>query len=83
MQESLIQIIHHTKTTIEMINKQQSMNKNWSEQQDNKMVAHSHPVSFSMPSMGWTHWSGNSDVLKMLDTLITKRWVNGMSALDV
>ena len=71
------------KTTIEMINNQQSMNKNWSKPQDNKMVAHSHPVPFSMLSMGWTHWSGNSDDSKMLDELIARRLMNGMSVLDV
>ena len=33
--------------------------------------------------MGWSHWSGNSDDSKMLDELITKRLVDGMSVLDV
>ena len=40
-------------------------------------------MPFSMPPMGWTHWSVKSEDWKMLDDLLTKRLVDGMSAHDV
>ena len=62
---------------------QPTINEQKSKQEDRKMVAHSHPIPFSMPLMGWTHCRGNSENLKMLHDLITKRLVNGISVLDI
>ena len=83
MHELPLQIMHEMKQHMEGSTTSNQQTKHWSKQQNNMIFAHSHPVPFFMPSMEWTHWSGNSENSKMRDDLITKRLVDGMSALEV